>query len=302
MPFEVLEGFPKGCGGDVLAMEWCPTMDLIALITSDSQILVHRVTWQRLFVISVDEQPVRCLAWRPDGKQLAAGHADGSVTLYDVEDGEQLSRHREHPSPLCLFSWVEAAPAGRQLSPAGCTPCASAAHATPPLFPLHHWSSHPLPLAALPTPLLLARSPLLPSGESAARESPYVGSLAGLFAPLPQLPKQATAQQLLMDEGAPQLDAPLRHLLFEAHQTLGFDVAVTADTNTRVHLAVSGTSPAAPLTCRTPIATRHPLTLGRCTAASRSARCTWPSCLHYSSVVARRRHSSPCSSRRRCTR
>eukprot|EP00964_Phaeocystis_antarctica_P089968 scaffold57487_cov61-Phaeocystis_antarctica.AAC.8 len=113
-PFEVLEGFPKGCGGDVLAMEWCPTMDLIALITSDSQILVHRVTWQRLFVISVDEQPVRCLAWRPDGKQLAAGHADGSVTLYDVEDGEQLSRHREHPSPLCLFSWVEATPAGEQ--------------------------------------------------------------------------------------------------------------------------------------------------------------------------------------------
>ena len=141
-PFEVLEGFPKGCGGDVLAMEWCPTMDLIALITSDSQILVHRVTWQRLFVISVDEQPVRCLAWRPDGKQLAAGHADGSVTLYDVEDGEQLSRHREHPSPLCLFSWVEAAPAGEQ--PAlllSClhTPCASATYpayaASPPSLP-----------------------------------------------------------------------------------------------------------------------------------------------------------------------
>lgn len=141
-PFEVLEGFPKGCGGDVLAMEWCPTMDLIALITSDSQILVHRVTWQRLFVISVDEQPVRCLAWRPDGKQLAAGHADGSVTLYDVEDGEQLSRHREHPSPLCLFSWVEATPAGEQpaLLPSRLhTPCASAASAayaaSPPSLP-----------------------------------------------------------------------------------------------------------------------------------------------------------------------
>ena len=47
-----------------------------------------------------------------------------------------------------------------------------------------------------------------------------MGSLAGLFAPLPQLPKQATAQQLLMDEGAPQLDAPLhQELLFEAHRT-----------------------------------------------------------------------------------
>ena len=101
--FEVLGG-PKAVSGDVIAMEWCPTMDLIALITTDSQILVHRVTWQRLFTIScVDEQPIKCLAWRPDGKQLAAGHADGSVTLYDVEDGEQLSRQREHPSPLCLF-------------------------------------------------------------------------------------------------------------------------------------------------------------------------------------------------------
>ena len=187
-PFEILEGFPKGCGGDVLAMEWCPTMDLIALITSDSQILVHRVTWQRLFVIScVDEQPIRCLAWRPDGKQLAAGHADGSVTLYDVEDGEQLSRQREHPSPLCLFSWVEAAPV-----------------------------------------------------EGGGRESPYVCSMTSLFAPLPQLPKLATAQQLLMEEGAPQLDVPLHHLLFEAHAALGFDVAVTADTDARVHLSVHG--------------------------------------------------------------
>ena len=144
--FEVLEGFPKGCGGDVLAMEWCPTMDLIALITSDSQILVHRVTWQRLFVISVDEQPVRCLAWRPDGKQLAAGHADGSVTLYDVEDGELLSCHREHSSPLCLFSWVEAVPAGEQpaLLPGGLR--------TPPIPPTPPTPTYPVYPTYPPTP------------------------------------------------------------------------------------------------------------------------------------------------------
>ena len=160
--FEVLEGFPKGCGGDVLAMEWCPTMDLIALITSDSQILVHRVTWQRLFVISVDEQPVRCLAWRPDGKQLAAGHADGSVTLYDVEDGELLSCHREHSSPLCLFSWVEAVPAGEQpaLVPGGLR--------TPPT---------PLPrLPRLPhlprLPLLLSPAPPPSSARFACKPQP----------------------------------------------------------------------------------------------------------------------------------
>ena len=186
--FEVLSGFPKGLPNDMLAMEWCPTMDLLALIMSDSQILVHRVTWQRLFAIScVDEPPVRCLAWRPDGKHLAAGHADGSVTIYDVENGEQLSRHREHPSALFLFSWVAAAAA-----------------------------------------------------EPGARESPYVSSMEGLFAPLPQLPKQATAQQLLMEEGVPQLDVTLHQLLFDACSTLDFDVAVTADADARVHLAVHG--------------------------------------------------------------
>ena len=163
--FEVLEGFPKGCGGDVLAMEWCPTMDLIALITSDSQILVHRVTWQRLFVISVDEQPVRCLAWRPDGKQLAAGHADGSVTLYDVEDGELLSCHREHSSPLCLFSWVEAVPAGEQpaLVPGGLR--------TPPTPPTPPAPPPPpsLPCTTSFTPSLRLQAPARPLPPRKAR-------------------------------------------------------------------------------------------------------------------------------------
>ena len=52
MPFEVLDGFPRALGADVVQMEWCPSMDLLAILTSDSHLAVHRVTWQRLFLIS----------------------------------------------------------------------------------------------------------------------------------------------------------------------------------------------------------------------------------------------------------
>lgn len=65
-------------------MEWCPTMDLIAIATSDSQVSVYRVTWQRLFAISTSHS-VHCIAWRPDGQQLAVGMSDGSVAFYNVE-------------------------------------------------------------------------------------------------------------------------------------------------------------------------------------------------------------------------
>ena len=100
-PFEILSGYPKGLSGDILAMEWCPTMDLIAICTEE-HLAVHRLNWQRLFTISGLDHLVLCLAWSPDGKLLAAGHSDGSVSLYNVEDGELLSVSRAHPSSLSL--------------------------------------------------------------------------------------------------------------------------------------------------------------------------------------------------------
>ena len=43
--------------------------DLLAMVTSDNQILVHRLSWQKLFTISGIDHPVKCVAWRPDGKR-----------------------------------------------------------------------------------------------------------------------------------------------------------------------------------------------------------------------------------------
>ena len=180
--FEVLEGFPKGVSGDVLAMEWCPTMDLLALVTSDSQVAVHRTTWQRLFLISGLDSPVCCVTWRPDGQLLAAGHADGSVTMYTVEDGELFHTVREHSAALTLFSWISA------------------------------------------------------TAEPHVADSPYVSSIAGLFAPLPLLPRG----QPMHDDEPPQLDAQLYKLLFDGHDALPFEIALTADVESRIHLAVHG--------------------------------------------------------------
>ena len=181
------EGFPKGLTSDLVVMSWCPTMDLIAICTEE-HLAVHRLNWQRLFTISGLDHLVLCLAWSPDGKLLAAGHSDGSVSLYNVEDGELLSVSRSRDlASLSLLGWVPAA------------------------------------------------------AEPGVRESPYVGSVAGRFAPLPQLPKNATPQQLLLEDGPPTPDLALQKLLlFEGDQTAQLDVALSADADARVHLSVHG--------------------------------------------------------------
>ena len=61
----------RGTTRDVQQASWCPSMDLLALGTSDGQLTLHRLNWQRLWSITPDS-PVTALCWRPDGKLLAA--------------------------------------------------------------------------------------------------------------------------------------------------------------------------------------------------------------------------------------
>ena len=86
---------------------------------------------------------------------LAVGHADGSVTLFGVEEGEVLGTAHEHTDALQMFCWVSA-------------------------------SNHA-------------------ETKDAIKDSPYLSPLAGLFAPLPQLPKGGSVQQYLLEEGTPQV-------------------------------------------------------------------------------------------------
>ena len=101
-PFALLKGFrkgPKGLSSDVIAIEWCPTMDLLALVTEDRQLMVFRAEgWQRLSHASFN-QPVTCLTWRPDGQVVAAGHADGAAG--HANDSVAMSHARAAARAIC---------------------------------------------------------------------------------------------------------------------------------------------------------------------------------------------------------
>ena len=98
------------------AASWCPTMDLLALATSDGQLALSRLDWNkdrgerenRLWTANSDS-PVTSLGWRPDGKILVSGHADGAVQLYHAEDGEVLHASTPHRgSAVTSLHWQDA--------------------------------------------------------------------------------------------------------------------------------------------------------------------------------------------------
>ncbi|KAG5023282.1 hypothetical protein JHK85_019624 [Glycine max] len=83
IPFQLQ--FDKPLASQIKIAEWNPEKDLLAMVTDDSKILLHRFNWQRLWTIT----PGRCitsLCWRPDGKAIAVGLDDGTLSLHDVED------------------------------------------------------------------------------------------------------------------------------------------------------------------------------------------------------------------------
>jgi anaphase-promoting complex subunit 4 len=72
---------------DISIACWCPTMDLCAVVSADGQLHLHRMDWQLLWAVS-PEALVTAVTWRPDGKEIAAGHANGAISILDVETGE----------------------------------------------------------------------------------------------------------------------------------------------------------------------------------------------------------------------
>ena len=85
---------------------FCPTMDLLALVTSpDDQVSLWRLSWQKLFSIS-PAATVTSLAWRPDGKVLTLGLSSGSIDLINVETGEAFLQQSVAEAAVCCLSWL----------------------------------------------------------------------------------------------------------------------------------------------------------------------------------------------------
>eukprot|EP00250_Pteridium_aquilinum_P014515 c22036_g1_i2 orf=98-2485(+) len=85
---------------------WNPEKDLLAMVTKDQQLIMHRFNWQRLWAVS-PEKRVTSLCWRPDGKALAVGHEDGTISLHDVENGNVFRQTITHQCSVECLTWVE---------------------------------------------------------------------------------------------------------------------------------------------------------------------------------------------------
>ena len=78
---------------------WCPSMDLVAVGTADGHLFVRRLNWQALWSATPETATATAgtsagsgssVVWRPNGKALAVGEADGGVAVLDAEDGKRL--------------------------------------------------------------------------------------------------------------------------------------------------------------------------------------------------------------------
>jgi anaphase-promoting complex subunit 4 len=68
---------------------YCPTMDLIALVTDEENLDVYRINGQRAFGLKKKSEDVTvdALQWEFNGKSLAISWSDGSTDLLNAETG-----------------------------------------------------------------------------------------------------------------------------------------------------------------------------------------------------------------------
>ncbi|GFY37961.1 anaphase-promoting complex subunit 4 [Trichonephila inaurata madagascariensis] len=96
---------------EIALMEWNPMLDLIALATVTGDVLLHRLSWQKVWSIASGSTKdliveVTALAWRPDGKILAYAYDIGKINLCDVENSETV-HVLDVPCVVTSLTWVQ---------------------------------------------------------------------------------------------------------------------------------------------------------------------------------------------------
>ncbi|CAM0943614.1 unnamed protein product [Alopecurus aequalis] len=109
-PFQLQ--FDKPIPFQIKLAEWNPEKDLLAMVTDDSKVLLHRFNWQRLWTISPGKS-ITSICWSPDGKVVALGTEDGLVLLHDVENGKMLRSIKSHDVAVVCLNWAEDEPLAR---------------------------------------------------------------------------------------------------------------------------------------------------------------------------------------------
>lgn len=96
----------KPCSAEVHCMKWSPKMDLLALVSAEGEVWLHRLSWKRVWCVPASEGKAVQIAWRPDGKLLCVGHQDGTIKLFDVENAECIHTCSIGETPSCM-DWIE---------------------------------------------------------------------------------------------------------------------------------------------------------------------------------------------------
>ena len=102
--FRQLESKP--CAAEIQCMKWSSKMDLLAVVTVEGEVWLHRLSWKRVWSIPSTEGRAVVLAWRPDGKVLAVGYSDGTIKLYDIENADCIHKFDIGAKPSCM-DWME---------------------------------------------------------------------------------------------------------------------------------------------------------------------------------------------------
>jgi anaphase-promoting complex subunit 4 len=71
-------------------ISYCPTMDLVALVTDEENLDVYRINGQRAFGLKRKSEDMRvdALQWEFNGKSIAVSWSDGSTDLVSAETGK----------------------------------------------------------------------------------------------------------------------------------------------------------------------------------------------------------------------
>ncbi|XP_060191853.1 anaphase-promoting complex subunit 4 [Lycium barbarum] len=104
VPFQLQ--FDKPIASQIKIAEWNPEKDLLAMVTDDSKLLLHRFNWQRLWTVTPGKN-ITSVCWRPDGKAIAVGLEDGTISLHDVENGKLLRSIKSHSADVVCLHWEE---------------------------------------------------------------------------------------------------------------------------------------------------------------------------------------------------
>ncbi len=101
---------------DVTGLAWHPKLPVLATGANDGTVVISDVAAGGHRRFSEATEPVRGVAWSPDGDRLAITSTEGGVTIANAEDGTVLTQGRVHNGIIYGVRWT---PDGKTLITCG---------------------------------------------------------------------------------------------------------------------------------------------------------------------------------------